>query len=192
MTTVKAGFAFCGSFCTFESAFTALESLQKLGWDLYPIMSEFAYETDTRFGKAEEHRRHMAEVCGRDVIHRISDAEPIGPKKMFDILIVAPCTGNTLGKLAGGITDTAVTMATKSHLRNQRPVLLAVSTNDALLASAGNIGKLLGRKHFYFVPMGQDAPESKPNSMVAKFDLLAEAAANALVGKQMQPVFAGK
>ena len=144
--------------------------------------------TDSRFGRAEDHMRRAAEICGREPILTIGDAEPIGPKKLLDALVIAPCTGNTLAKLARSIADGPVTMAAKSHLRNGRPILIAVSTNDALAGAAENIGKLLGRKHYYFVPFGQDDPEKKPTSMVADFTKIPPALIAALEGRQIQPV----
>lgn len=185
------GFAVCGSFCTFAQAFPAMEQLSKQ-YDLLPIFSPAAWGTDTRFGAAAEHIRRATAICGREPIHTIDQAEPIGPKKLLDALVVAPCTGNTLAKLAHGIADTAVTMAVKSHLRNGRPVLIAVSTNDGLAAAAENIGRLLGRKHYYFVPFGQDDPLQKPASLVAGFGLLPAALEQALTGNQLQPVLLGR
>jgi len=184
----RIGFAVTGSFCTFEKALAGLEELARLGYDLYPIMSETSYTTDTRFGKAEDFRRRMEQITGRQVICTIAQAEPIGPKALLDLLVVAPCTGNTLAKLAWGITDTPVTMAVKAHLRNGRPVLLGVSSNDALSGSAKNIGMLLNAKNIYFIPMGQDDPDKKPTSVVAHFDLLPRAAEAALAGRQLQPM----
>ncbi len=188
MAGEKIGFALTGSFCTFEKALVQMERLARMGYDLYPIMSEVAYHTDTRFGKAESFRKRMEETAGREIIHTIAQAEPIGPKQMLDLVVVTPCTGNTLAKLAWGITDTPVTMAVKAHLRNRRPVLLGVSTNDALGAAAKNIGMLLNARQIFFVPMGQDAPEKKPASVVAHFDMLPEAVEAALKGTQLQPV----
>lgn len=184
----KIGFALCGSFCTFEKAFSAMERLVSLGAELTPIMSFNAYSTDTRFGTAEDMRRRAENICGKKIIATIEDAEPVGPKKMFDLLICAPCTGNTVSKLACDIIDTPVTMAVKSHLRNGSPVLIAVSTNDALSAAAENIGKLLSRRCYYFVPFGQDDPQSKPASAVADFTQIPAAAAAALKGRQLRPI----
>jgi dipicolinate synthase subunit B len=181
------GFALCGSFCTFSQAFPAMEALAAQH-RLVPIFSTAAYTTDTRFGTAQSHIRHAAQICGCDPIHTIEGAEPIGPKKMLDALVIAPCTGNTLAKLAHSIADTPVTMAAKSHLRNGRPVIIAVSTNDALAGAAENIGKLLGRKHYYFVPFGQDDPQGKPTSMVADFSMIPAALDAALEGRQLQPL----
>lgn len=184
---MNVGFALCGSFCTFDKAFAAMEELSKLH-TLTPIFSQAAYETDTRFGTAEAHIRRATEICGKAPLHTIPEVEPIGPKKLLDVLVIAPCTGNTLAKLARSIADGPVTMAVKSHLRNGRPVLVAVSTNDALAGAAENIGKLLGRKHYYFVPFGQDDPKNKPTSMVADFSRLPTALELALEGRQIQPM----
>lgn len=181
------GFALCGSFCTFEKAFSAMTEVASIH-TITPIFSNEAYSVDSRFGTAQEHIARAAEICGREPLHTIAQVEPIGPKKLLDALVIAPCTGNTLAKLAHSIADGPVTMAAKSHLRNGRPVLLAVSTNDALAGAAENIGKLLGRKHFYFVPFGQDDPQKKPTSMVADFSRLLGALEAALEGKQIQPV----
>lgn len=181
------GFALCGSFCTYSKVFPVMELLCR-DYGVTPIFSHAAYTTDSRFGSAAEHIETVTELCGVPPIHTISQAEPIGPKKLFDILVIAPCTGNTLAKLAHGIADGPVTMAAKSHLRNGRPVLIAVSTNDALGAAAENIGKLLGRKHYYFVPFRQDDPLEKPNSMVADFTKLPKALEAALEGHQIQPI----
>ena len=181
------GFAMCGSFCTFSKVFPAMESLQK-NHTVTPIFSEAVYTTDTRFGTAAEHIQTAKDICAAEPLHTIAQVEPIGPKKLFDILIVAPCTGNTLAKLAHGIADTAVTMAAKSHLRNDQPVLIAVSTNDALGTAAENIGKLLARKHYYFVPFRQDDPTEKPRSMVANFNAIPQALEAALNRQQIQPV----
>ena len=187
-SAVKVGFALTGSFCTFSKALECMRHLIALGYDLYPVMSETSYTTDTRFGRAEEFIEEIETMCGRKIIHTIPGAEPIGPKKMFDILLIAPCTGNTLGKMACGITDTAVTMAAKSHLRNGSPVLIAVSTNDALGGSAKNIGQLFNRKHIYFVPMKQDNPQLKPTSIVADFSRIPDAIESALEERQLQPM----
>ena len=184
---MKIGFALCGSFCTMDPAFSMMEALAQLH-DVTPIFSTAVYETDTRFGKAIDHIRQAEAICGNSVIHTIAQAEPIGPKKLLDALVIAPCTGNTLAKLAHSIADGPVTMAAKSHLRNGRPVLVAVSTNDALAGAAENIGKLLARKHYYFVPFGQDDPQKKPTSMVADFAKLLPALEMALQGQQLQPV----
>ena len=182
------GFAVCGSFCTHAKAMEALEQVKARFARVVPIVSEVVSDTDTRFGKAHDLMREMERICDCRVISTVKAAEPIGPKKLLDLLIIAPCTGNTLGKLAGGITDTSVTMAAKAHLRNGRPLLIAPSTNDGLAASAANIGSLLPRKYIYFVPFGQDDFEHKPTSLVADFSLVADAAQAALEGRQLQPI----
>ncbi len=181
------GFAMCGSFCTYENVFPAMQALAQKH-TVIPIFSHSAYTIDSRFGTAQAHIRKATEICGREPLYSISQVEPIGPKKLLDALVIAPCTGNTLAKLAHSIADGPVTMAAKSHLRNGRPVLIAVSTNDALAGAAENIGKLLGRKHYYFVPFGQDDAEKKPTSMVADFTQIAPALEAALAGKQLQPI----
>ena len=181
------GFAFCGSFCTYAEVFPALEILASIH-TVTPIFSQAAYTTDSRFGSAKAHIEKAESICGAKVLHSISQVEPIGPKQLLDALVIAPCTGNTLAKLAHSIADGPVTMAAKSHLRNGRPVLIAVSTNDALAGAAENIGHLLGRKNYYFVPFGQDDPIQKPTSMVADFTQIPEALAAALSGAQLQPV----
>ncbi len=184
---IRLGFAMCGSFCTFKLVLEELERLAK-DYDITPIMSQGAAFTDTRFGKAEDFRRRVAEICGREPITTIADAEPIGPRALLDVLVIEPCTGNTLGKLANGITDTPVTMAAKAHLRNGQPLVLAVSTNDALGASARNIGTLMNAKNIFFVPMRQDSPRGKPASLVADFSETAAAIKSALEGRQTQPL----
>lgn len=189
MNGMTVGFAMCGSFCTFSKVIPQISNLVQAGYNVFPIMSEMARRTDTRFGKAQDFISQIETICGNKLIKSINEAEPIGPKKMADILVVAPCTGNTLSKLSNAITDTTVTMAVKSHLRIGRPVLIALATNDALGASAQNIGKMLNNKNIYFVPLHQDDPQNKPNSLVAKFDLLIPAMEMALKNKQIQPVF---
>ena len=186
--SVRIGCAMTGSFCTFRKVFQAWQALAETGAALTPIMSQAAYESDTRFYPAAEARRIFREICGREIWHTIVETEPIGPKKLLDLLIIAPCTGNTLAKLAAGIADTPVTLAAKSHLRNGRPVLIAPSTNDGLGRNAENLGKLQAMRDFYFVPYGQDAPEGKPASLVSYFDRIPEAARGALEGRQIQPL----
>ena len=181
------GFALCGSFCTYKTVFPIMEELAKKH-TIVPIFSYAAATTDSRFGKAADHLAKAAAICGRPPLTTIEQVEPIGPKKMLDVLIVAPCTGNTLAKLAHGIADTSVTMAAKSHLRNGRPVLIAISTNDALAGAAENIGRLLVRKNYYFVPFRQDDAVGKPASMVADMTLLPAALDAAVEGRQLQPV----
>ena len=184
---MNVGFAMCGSFCTFSQVFPIMELLTR-DYTVTPIFSEASCSMDTRFGKASEHIELAEEICRTTSIHSIVQAEPIGPKKLFDILVIAPCTGNTLAKLAHGIADGPVTMAVKSHLRNGRPVLIAVSTNDALNTAAENIGRLMARKHYYFVPFRQDDSRQKPWSMVADFTAIPQALEAALEGRQFQPV----
>lgn len=181
------GFAMCGSFCTYSKVFPILELLAR-DHTIVPILSDSGSCTDSRFGTAREHIQMVTELCAHPPIRTIAQAEPIGPKKLLDALVIAPCTGNTLAKLAHGIADGPVTMAAKSHLRNSRPLLLAVSTNDALAAAAENIGRLLVRKHIYFVPFGQDDPFEKPTSMVADFGKIPLALEAAMEGRQMQPI----
>lgn len=181
------GFAMCGSFCTFSQVFPIMEQLAK-NHTVTPIFSPVSFSTDTRFGTSTAHIARATQICGKEPLHTIAQVEPIGPKKLLDALIIAPCTGNTLAKLAHGIADTSVTMATKSHLRNGRPVLIAVSTNDALAAASENIGRLLARKHYYFVPFRQDDAAQKPTSMVADFEKIPQALDAALAGCQLQPI----
>lgn len=185
---VKIGFAMSGSFCTFKKAFEQMKNIVEMQAEVTPIMSFNAYNLDTRFGTAEENIIKAEEICNKNIIHTISGAEPIGPKKMFDILVVAPCTGNTLAKLACGIIDTPVTMAVKSHIRNARPVVLCVATNDALSGSAKNIGALYNYKNYYFVPISQDNPIEKPTSAVADFTKLPGTILSALEGRQIEPM----
>lgn len=181
------GFAMCGSFCTYAQVFPVMEAVAKQH-TVIPIFSEISYTTDSRFGTHETHIDMAEKICGRQVLHTISQVEPIGPKKLLDALIIAPCTGNTLAKLAHSIADGPVTMAAKSHLRNGRPVVIAVSTNDALAGAAENIGRLLTKKHFYFVPFGQDDCANKPTSMVADFTKIPPTLHQALEGRQIQPI----
>ncbi len=181
------GLALCGSYCTYEKLFEAAESLAE-EYDLVPIMSDNAAETDTRFGTAVEHMKKLIEITGKRPVCTIEEAEPLGPKYPMDALLIAPCTGNTMAKLAHGITDTAVTMAAKAHLRNGKPLIIAFSTNDGLSGSAENIARLLNRKNIYFVPFRQDDPANKPCSLQADFSLLAGTVEKALEGKQIQPI----
>ena len=183
------GYALCGSFCTFSKAIREMKKLKNLGYDVLPIMSKNASSTDTRFGKAKDFIEEIEDVANNKVVKSITTAEPIGPKKMCDLLLVSPCTGNTLGKISLGITDTPVTMAVKSHLRVLRPVLLCIATNDGLGASAQNIGRLLNTKNIFFVPFSQDDPKSKPNSLVSHFELIPQCVEYALKKEQLQPVF---
>ena len=188
MSEERVGFALTGSFCTLETTLAAMEALAEDYPDILPIVSPAVADTDTRFGRAEDFHARITQLCGRGVIDSVREAEPIGPRKLLDVLVIAPCTGNTLAKLAAGIADTAVTMAAKAHLRNGRPVVLAVSTNDGLAGAARNIGELLCRKHYYFVPFRQDDPEGKPTSLVADLGKLTDTVAAALEGRQFQPL----
>ncbi len=185
---ITIGFAICGSFCTFRNVFEEIKKLKRLGYEIVPIMSENSYNLDTRFGDAAHWREQFRDITGKAIVHTIPGAEPIGPKKLLDALVIAPCTGNTLAKLATGVTDTCVTLAAKAHLRNGRPLLIAPSTNDALSNAGKNIGALLNYKNIYFVPYGQDSFANKPTSMVADFTLIADALECALKGEQLQPV----
>ena len=182
------GFAMCGSFCTFEKSLAQLESLAQT-YNILPLMSQTAYETDTRFGKAADWVARLEQAAGREVLHTIVQAEPIGPKGLVDAMVVCPCTGNTLSKIAAGITDTPVTMAVKSSLRIGIPVVLCCATNDAMAASGPNLLRLLNTKNVYLVPLRQDDPVKKPVSLVADFSLLSRTIALALEGRQLQPVF---
>lgn len=182
------GFAFCGSFCTHKEVLRELEGLCQEYETVLPIVSQACQTTDTRFGQAADFLAQVERLTGHSVMGSVREAEPIGPKKLLDVLVIAPCTGNTLGKLAAGITDTPVTMAAKAHLRNDRPVVVAVATNDGLSASARNIGELLVRKNYYFVPFGQDDPEKKPCSLMADFTRIPQTVSAALEGRQLQPV----
>ncbi len=182
------GFAMTGSFCTMSKAMTALKTLCDGPYSVIPIMSEILSSTDTRFGKAEDFIKKAEEYTGKEVIRCIKDAEPIGPKKLLDALIIAPCTGNTLSKIANGITDSCVSMAAKAQLRNRRPVILSISTNDGLGAAAKNIGLLLNTSNIYFVPFGQDDPIGKQTSLVSHMDMIEDTLKAAFDGKQYQPI----
>ena len=186
---MKIGYCFTGSFCTFSRSLGALEELISLGYEVVPIMSENAFYTDTRFQGAEKFSARVEELCGRKIIHTVVDAEPLGPETPLDLLVVAPCTGNTLAKVASGITDTAATMAIKAHLRADRPLLIALASNDALSQNLANIAAMLARKAVYFVPMLEDSPSKKPHSLVAEFELIPKAVESALKGKQPRPIF---
>ena len=183
------GYAFCGSFCTHKVSLRILEQLLQDGYEIQPIMSETVYGTDTKFGSCETLKDKVTMLCGREIIHTIVGAEPLGPQRRLDALVISPCTGNTLAKLANGITDTAVCMAAKAHLRSDRPLVIALASNDALSANLRNIGTLLSRKCVYFVPMIQDDPGNKPHSLVANFDRLPETLERALLGIQCRKVF---
>lgn len=184
---MNVGFAMCGSFCTFSEVFPIMEALAKQ-YHVIPIYSFASASIDSRFGAAQEHLQRAEEICGSKPLCSIEAVEPIGPKKLLDALVIAPCTGNTLAKLAHSIADTPVTMATKSHLRNGRPVVVAISSNDALAGAAENIGKLLARKHYYFVPFRQDDAMKKPTSIVADFTKIPQTLSSALAGQQIQPI----
>lgn len=188
LADVRVGFALTGSHCTIAGVMPHLQSLVQEGAIVYPVVSYSVDQMDTKFGPARQWKEMLKEITGKPVINSIVGAEPIGPEKMLDVMVVAPCTGNTLAKLANGIVDTPVLMAVKAHLRNQRPVVLAISTNDGLGMNARNIGLLLNTKNIYLVPFGQDNPQEKPNSLVARMDLLVDTVVLALAGKQIQPL----
>lgn len=188
LTGKRIGFALTGSFCTYEAILPSVKALVENGADVIPILSFNAANLDTRFMKSTDLRAFLADVTGKEIIDDLVKAEPIGPKKLLDLMIIAPCTGNTLAKLALGITDTPVLLAAKAHLRNQSPVLIAVSTNDALAANAKNLGTLLNTRHMYFVPYRQDNHKKKETSIVADMELIIESAKSALDGKQLQPI----
>ncbi len=183
------GYAFCGSFCTVSKSLKLLRTLAAEGNTILPIMNDSVYTTDTRFARAKDTVAAVEEICGREILHTVTETEPIGPSVHLDMLVIAPCTGNTLAKLAAGITDSAVTMAAKAQLRSNRPVVIALATNDALSANLKNIGELLNRKNIYFVPMRQDDPEKKPYSLIADFDLVKKTMTAAFAGRQLMPIF---
>lgn len=191
MNKTKVGFALCGSFCTFDKAIEQMKALVREGCEVYPIFSENAGSMDTRFGYAKDFIGQAEAICDHTAVTSIKEAELFGPKLPLDVMVIAPCTGNTLGKLANSITDTSVTMASKAHLRNGKPLVIAVSTNDALSGSAANIGSLMCRKNIYFVPLRQDNPTVKPASAVADFEQIVPAVKEALDGKQIQPLLLG-
>ena len=186
--TITIGFGLTGSYCTFSKVIPQMEALVSLGYRVIPILSEHTAAIDTRFGAAEAHKQRITEITGEDILESLPQVEPLGPKRCLDLLLIAPCTGNTIAKLANGIADTSVTLAAKSHLRNNRPVAIAISTNDGLGANARNIGILLARKHIYMVPFGQDDYKEKENSLVADFNLIPQTIAKALEGNQLQPI----
>lgn len=186
---MKIGYCFTGSFCTFARSLRALEWLVADGHSIVPIMSENAFYTDTRFQKAEEFSARVESLCGKRIVNTIVDAEPLGPESPLDLLVVAPCTGNTLAKVASGITDTAATMAIKAHLRLDRPLVIALATNDAMSQNLANIATMLARKSVYFVPMLEDSPKGKPHSLVAEFELIPRVVEFALKGEQLRPLF---
>lgn len=187
MSKLSVGLALTGSYCTYDRVLTALERLTET-FDVTPIMSETACVTDSRFGSSADFVRHLEAATGKKLIRTIVDAEPVGPKNLFDVLVIAPCTGNTAAKLAAGITDSCVLMAAKSHLRGGKPVLIAFGSNDGLSASARNIGELLVRKNIYFLPFYQDDPVNKPNSLASDYSVLEEAILAATQGRQIQPL----
>ena len=182
------GYALTGSFCTFRTTIQEMEKLVKLGANVFPIMSFHSYELDTKFGKAQDFIEEIESLTGHKIIYTIQAAEPIGPKEMFDVLIVAPCSGNTIAKLAYDIIDTPVCMAVKSLLRINRPIVIGISTNNALSGAAENIGKLLNRKNYYFVPFKQDNPITKPRSIVCDFSYVQKTLEYALEGEQISPI----
>ena len=186
---MKIGYCFTGSFCTFGRSLEVLRRLVADGHDVLPVMSENAYYTDTRFQSAESFSKSVEELCSRKIIHTVPDAEPLGPRVHLDLLIVAPCPGNTLAKVSAGITDTAATMAIKAHLRTDRPTLIALATNDAMSRNLKNVGDMLGRKSVYFVPMLQDDPINKPHSLVAELEMIPMAIEAAMRGEQLRPIF---
>ena len=184
---MKIGFALTGSFCTLDKVMAEIEALKKQDAIIIPIMSEMVWNTDTRFGKSKDFIDRVSAITGKEIIHDIKGAEPIGPKKLLDALVIAPCTGNTISKMANGITDSCVAMAAKATLRNKCPVIIAVSTNDGLSTSARNIGTLLNKENVYFVPFGQDDPIGKPDSLVADMTKISEALVSALKKEKLQP-----
>lgn len=185
---IRVGFALTGSYCTFDKVMPEIRRLVEEGAEVYPVVSEAVDATDTRFGPAEAWRSTLKEITGRDPIRTVVEAEPVGPGQLFDVLVIAPCTGNTLAKLANGITDSPVLMAAKAQLRNRRPVILAISTNDGLGMNARNLGVLLNAKNIYLVPFGQDDPANKCNSLVAHMELILDTVLASLEGRQLQPV----
>ena len=188
MRDERIGFALCGSFCTHAEVLKVMERMAGEYAAVIPILSESAAFTDTRFGTSEDMLERVEDITGNEILYDITDVEPIGPRRLLDVLVIAPATGNTVAKLAAGISDTSVTMAAKAHLRNGRPIVVAVASNDGLSAGARNIGELLNRKNYYFVPFGQDNAEQKPNSLVADFERIPETVDAALRGEQIQPI----
>lgn len=184
----KIGFVFTGSFCTFNKTIEELKKMVKLNAKIIPIMSEHSYTMDTKFGSAEEFKKQIEEITGQKILHTIQDVEPLGPKDMLDIIVVAPASGNTMAKLANDIIDGTAPMAVKSHLRREKPVVIAISTNNGLSGAAVNIGKLLNMRHYYFVPFGQDNPITKPRSLVFKPEMLIKTIESALDGEQIEPI----
>jgi dipicolinate synthase subunit B len=187
LSKVNIGFALTGSFCTIDSVLVEMENMIKEGAEIFPLVSYAVKNTDTRFGLSGELMDKITKITGRKVMDSIVDVEPIGPKSMLDVLLIAPCTGNTLAKISNAITDTPVTMAAKAHLRNQKPVVISISTNDALGINAKNLGQLLNSKNIYFVPFYQDSPNNKPNSLISDTRQIISTIFNALRGIQVQP-----
>ncbi len=185
---LRVAFAVTGSFCTFERAVEQMKYFKEKNFELLPVMSFNAYSLDTRFGRAEEFRRRIEKICQRKIIADIVSAEPVGPKNLADVILVLPCTGTTISKLKNGIYDTPVTLAVKSHLRNEKPVVIGISTNDALSNTAKNIGELLNYSHYYFIPFGQDNSSKKPRSIVCDFEKAYETVIASLEGRQIQPM----
>ena len=183
------GYGFCGSFCTLSRGVLEMERLIGEGREILPLATDAVYTTDTRFGRAADFRDRVEKATGKKIVHTVVDAEPLGPARPLELLVLAPCTGNTLAKIALGITDTAITMAAKAHLRQDRPLLIALASNDSLSANLSNVARLITRKGVYFVPMVQDDPEHKPHSLVADFTLLSDCVSAALAGKQIRPLF---
>jgi dipicolinate synthase subunit B len=188
VSDMNIGLALTGSFCTIDKVLPEMANLVLKGTDVTAILSENASTMDTRFGKADVLIEQLTKITGKEPIMSIADAEPVGPKKLFDCLVVAPCTGNTLAKLANAITDTPVLMACKSHMRNNRPIVIGISSNDGLGMNAQNLGKLLNTKNIYFVPFSQDNPLAKPRSIVAKMRLIEATVSEAVNGRQLQPI----
>lgn len=189
MKKIKLAFGLCGSFCTMSSAIDQMEQLANMDYDILPIMSFNAYSLDTKFGKAQDFIERIESICSKRILKSLTDVEPIGPKNLADIMLICPCTGNTLSKICHAVTDTPITLGVKSHLRVQKPVVIALATNDALGATATNLGRALNTKHLYFVPISQDDCISKPASLVSHFDLIPEALTHALNERQIQPIF---
>lgn len=192
LQNIKIGFALTGSFCTFAKTIPHIQKLIEEGAEVFPIMSEASYNIDTRFGKAEDFINKIEEITGKKIISSITEAEPIGPESLLDVVVIVPCTGNTLAKLANAITDTTVLMAAKAHLRNNKPLVIGISTNDGLGANAKNLGLLLNAKNIFFIPFKQDAPSTKQNSIVSEMNLIVDTLSEALKGKQLQPILLGK
>ena len=188
MDNLNLGYAMCGSFCTLKKSVNTLKTLKEKGYNVTPIMSDIVFNTNTRFYTCDDLKRDVEEICQNKIISTVVEAEPIGPRKLFDVLVVCPCTGNTLSKICNGITDTSVTMAVKAHLRNKKPVVIAIATNDALGNCAKNIGTMLNSKNIFFVPFDQDDPFGKNNSLISDFNLLDKTIEYSIKGEQIQPI----